>query len=30
LTPSTMKKLHAVLDEAILKIESILDPDKRA
>ncbi len=28
LTPSTMKKLHAVLDEAIAKIEAIVDPEK--
>jgi DNA-binding PadR family transcriptional regulator len=29
LTPSTMKKLRVVLDEAIGKIEAILGPDKR-
>jgi DNA-binding PadR family transcriptional regulator len=28
LTPSTMKKLRAVLDEAIAKIEAIVDPDR--
>jgi DNA-binding PadR family transcriptional regulator len=28
LTPTTMKKLRAVLDEAIAKIEAIVDPEK--
>jgi hypothetical protein len=28
LTPSTMKKLRVVLDEAITKIEAIVDPHK--
>jgi DNA-binding PadR family transcriptional regulator len=28
LTPSTMKKLHAVLDEAVAKIEAIVDPER--
>jgi DNA-binding PadR family transcriptional regulator len=28
LTPSTMKKLRVVLDEAITKIETIVDPHK--
>ena len=29
LTPSTMKKLRIVLDEALDKIEAIVDPDRR-
>jgi DNA-binding PadR family transcriptional regulator len=29
LTPSTMKKLRVVLDEAIAKIEAIVDPESR-
>jgi DNA-binding PadR family transcriptional regulator len=29
LTPSTMKKLRVVLDEALAKIEAIVDPDSR-
>ena len=29
LTPSTMKKLRVVLDEAIVKIEAIIDPEDR-
>jgi DNA-binding PadR family transcriptional regulator len=28
LTPSTIKKLHAVLDEAVAKIEAIVDPER--
>jgi len=28
LTPSTLKKLHAVLDDAVAKIEAIVDPDR--
>jgi len=28
LTPSAIKKLHAVLDEAIAKIEAIVDPER--
>jgi DNA-binding PadR family transcriptional regulator len=28
LTPSTIKKLHAVLDEAVAKIEGIVDPGR--
>jgi DNA-binding PadR family transcriptional regulator len=28
LTPATIKKLHAVLDEAVAKIEAIVDPDR--
>jgi DNA-binding PadR family transcriptional regulator len=28
LTPATIKKLHAVLDEAIAKIEAIVDPER--
>jgi DNA-binding PadR family transcriptional regulator len=28
LTPSTIKKLHVVLDEAVAKIEAIVDPER--
>ncbi|MGO9834163.1 MAG: PadR family transcriptional regulator [Polyangiaceae bacterium] len=28
LTPSTIKKLHSVLDDAIARIEAIVDPDR--